>query len=671
MGVLRSGLLVLLVIDAVWLLDSLLLKRLIGSPAPVFLASFAALVLVLALRALARSAPASDRFTRFWARLDRSDLLLLTAFLVLFCVQHTEHARASADGRAYFLQVRSLLIDHDVDFTEEVATFGVALAGADIDNPGGVTSYALGAPLAWVPFYAATHYWLGVHNLFGADFARNGFFNAYQRGVGFGSLVYVFLGLLLLRRLLRRYFDAPVVDAGLLLTLFGTFLAWYAAVDATWSHGLSMFSVSAFVVSYELTRDHRLSTAAATTSTARWRPWLLLGFVGGFMMMVRWQNILFFVLPAADLGLLAWRAGQNTDRWRRGLVDAAATAMGALVGFFPQMLFWRLAREGWLDLPSGEHPVYWDAPYWLDTLFSLDRGLVTWTPLAGLALVGLAFVPKGARRLACLLLVAVGLQVYINGTVWWGGHGFGARRFANCIPALALGMTAAVGLLRRRPVLSTALLLAPVLLLNLAFMREVTRSGLGQEGTVTFDRTVRTATQRIGHPFALPAALWFAYRFETDLGFYQRMGSRRYNNVRIDVGEGNDETFLAGGWSDRERAGAYSYRWSSGTRSYVVFRTFEQANYVLHFTAQPFGYPGAPQQVMGVYVNGTEIWRQPLDKSLRDYEIELPKDLMRVHLNAVSFSYSYSMTPRDAGVGPDDRELAVQFGRIELIRAPS
>jgi hypothetical protein len=198
--------------------DIYLLKRFMDDPRPVFLLLTVIFALVLGLRGLARCVPVESRgwLDRRWASLDGRALLYLGLFLVLAFIQHYAYMRASSDGRAYFLMVRSLVIDWDVQFEQDVARFGYN---------GGVLSYAIGTPLLWIPFFLAAHAWLGVRNLFGADYSMDGFFNAYQRAAGFGTLILGMLALVVIDRLLRRHFSARLATFTTLSVAFGGWLA--------------------------------------------------------------------------------------------------------------------------------------------------------------------------------------------------------------------------------------------------------------------------------------------------------------------------------------------------------------------------------------------------------------------------------------------------------------
>ena len=99
---------------------------------------------------------------RAFARLDRVGFTFILFLLVLLFVFHVSFERAASDGRSYFVQLRSLVMDGDLDLANDEATFGGQ--GAD--------KYAFGAPVLWSPFYVLGHLWLRGLNLMGGNSRR-------------------------------------------------------------------------------------------------------------------------------------------------------------------------------------------------------------------------------------------------------------------------------------------------------------------------------------------------------------------------------------------------------------------------------------------------------------------------------------------------------------------
>ena len=632
--------------------DVYLLKKFLNGPGVVLLL-IAIFAVVFGMRAVARRIPVSDRnwLARRWAALDGRGLIYFGVFLSLAAIQHYAYMRAASDGRAYFLMVRSLLIDWDVQFEQDVASFGYN---------GGVMSYALGTPLLWIPFFLAAHAWLGVRNLFGADYITDGFFNPYQRGVGFGSLVLGMVALVVVDRLLRRHFSDQMATFTTLAVAIGGWLAWYMAVDASWSHAASAMSVAMFVYHWDATRQGRSG-----------RQWAVFGLLGGFIILVRWQNIFFAVFPLADALYEYWQV-RHQGTWEplvaRVRVHAGALAC-AFVMFLPQLAVWQFGRGSWLDIPASDHPIFWDSRYFWDTLFGLDRGILTWTPLMALGLVGLFVLLQRDRRFAGLLLLAFVLQVWINGTLWWGDHGFGARRFSNSFVVFAVGLAAFIDWARRRPLVTPAFLVIVLIALNGFFMREIHVTSLQQEGNVSLEQMVSSVTKRIGHPMSSPMDAWLAWRLGGDFGLYGRIGSQTFNNLLIDVGAPGDDRFLGGGWSGREGSAEHNFRWTVGTSAFIVLQTKAQASYSVEFVAEPFGYPDAPSQSVQLLFNGRTVGAIELASPMQPYQMDVHEQFVRDGFNTVELRFARAVSPVSQGISADSRELAVRFDRIDFLRA--
>jgi hypothetical protein len=659
----------------------LLFKEYLDRPAVVLAWMGAALLLLLAARELALGTAPEERsrVQRAWAGVRGPELALLLLFVALLFVFHWGFQRAASDGREYFVQLRSLIIDHDLDLANENAAFGVR---------GTAGNFAFGAPLLWAPFFLLAHVWLGLLNLAGAEWPRNGFFNPYQRAIGLGSLVYGSIALVLIYRLVRQYFSRALASGATIAVALGSFVAWYLVVDNSMSHAVSMFAVTLFIYSWQRTRGEE--------TVGRWA---LLGALAGLMSLVRWQNVLFVVLPAIEeAGNLAGFAlfpvapmtstadddGPSGGKPSSATAPNAASGAGAglrrtaaryvafigafLLAFSPQFFAWKALRGAWFSPPAGAHGASFGTPPIGDVLFSTDRGLFSWTPLLLLAVIGLLLFARRRPMLGGSLLVALALQVYINATVEWGGHGFGARRFANCALLFALGLAALLQWMKRRPLLGPALIVATLVSGNLFFMAGMQAGDIPATGTVRFRDMVGASTARIGNPFSLPMSALTALRFGTDLGFYERVGAQTFNNLTIDVGGANDERFLVHGWSGAEAGGGITFRWSEGPESTLVVPLKEAADYLLELRGAPFTPPEAEMQVVEISVNDRLVDRVAFTPGMQSHIVDVDGALLRPGFNEIRLRYAWSRSPRAAGLSEDDRELAVQLDSITLTR---
>ena len=100
------------------------------------------------------------------------------------------------------------------------------------------------------------------------------------------------------------------------------------------------------------------------------------------------------IAPALDWALAWWRAPQDAARRRRGggCVGARAGRRRAAfaIAYAPQLLAY-IALNGYpRPSPLVARKMNWLSPHALDVLASPEHGLLFWTPLALLAIVGLA-----------------------------------------------------------------------------------------------------------------------------------------------------------------------------------------------------------------------------------------------------------------------------------------
>ena len=662
------GIHVAMALVALRVINILLLKQYLDRPLVVlgWIAAGALLFLWARRDARRTTHDARSRAQNWYAALDGPDLALFGLLLVLIFLFHWGFARAASDGREYFMQVRSLIIDRDLDFTNETTMFR---------GRGTTDIYAFGTPLLWAPFFLFAHLWLGVLNLTGAEYVRDGFFNPYQRAVGIGTLVYGFIALALIYRILCQYYSKRLAAASTLAVTGGSFVVWYLVADSSLAHGTSMFAVTLFLYTWHQTRG--------ADSVRRWA---LLGATAGLMSLVRWQNILFVVFPAADAIGGLWRSLATSSRaadneampdndLRVGpfiphLVRYGAFAGAFIVVFSPQMVFWKIVRGGFFAMPAGAHGTAWLSPELADVLFSPDRGLFSWTPLLLVASIGLLFFARRQPYFGGLLIAALALQVYINGTVGWGGHGFGARRFTNCALIFAIGLAALLQWLRNRPALASALLLTAFVVVNGFAMLGMHAGTLPPRGAIRSQEMLAAMTSRIGNPFALPMNAWIALRYDADLGLYERLGQQTFNNLHIDVGEPGDERFLVRGFSAPEQGNQFSFRWSVGDEAYLVAPLREAVDYGLELHVAPFRPRNVETdpQFIDVWINDTMVESLPLRPGIRVYRVAVPATAIRRGFNEVRFRYGWVASPQSLGLSADRRQLAVRFDRISLIR---
>ena len=611
-------------------------------------------VLVLFARQLAQQAalPTRSFLMRHFARIDAVALVFIGFLLLLLLLFHLGFERAASDGRSYFMQVRSLVMDWDLDFANDEAVFGKT----------GARQYAFGAPILWIPFFILGHVWLNALNILGWDLLVDGYSFPYQRAIGLGTLLYGFSGLVLIYQVLRRYFSKGLACLSTLGLCGASFLIWYLTVENSMVHGVSMFATTLFLFLW-----HRYRTVPTRV------PWVWLGAVAGIMTMVRWQNIAFVALPLADLLWSSWQARSSRTQLLTVSQNLAKFTGAAFAAFVPQLLFWKSVYGSWFYLPVREHAFQptWLPPYIIDVLFSSNRGLLSWTPVITASLIGLVFFARHHGRVALVLAGGFLAQVWINGAVeiWWGGSGFGARRFANCALVFAVGLAALLAVINRRPLIAPIVTLCTLLLFNTVFMLGYRNGTLSPTEGVTFNSVMNKLYELVGNPFSLPIGAYVAWRYDVGLPVYDRLRGRTYNNLLIDVGGPDDERFLGNGWSAREQNQSISFRWADNETSTVIVPLKTNVDdYLLELEWGPFNGPGLPPQTVEIDVNDVTVATLTLQSSVHVDQVDIPSSVIRPNLNQLRFRYRYAISPKELGLSDDTRRLAVHVRTIRLQR---
>ncbi len=393
---------------------------------------------------------------------DRRALLLLLLVFALSLPGVTVRIYAS-DEIQYFAYLRSLWFDRDVSFENEYRHFADSGVAGDAlfretflerRSAAGLRLNfgTIGSAVLWAPFYAAADAGVAVARVFGSPVERDGYSRPYVAAVCYGSAIYGLLALGLSWAVAARVLAAsgsPARAAWLAAAAIfaGTPLVFYMYVAPVMAHATSAFAVALFVWLWLRARE-RWTTADA----------IRLGASAALMTMVREQDAFFALVPALDF---AWTV-VRTRRWRAWRTAAAGVLTFGMV-YLPQAAAY-LSLNGRIG-PSQvtSRKMDWTSPHALDVLTSPQHGFFVWTPLAVLALAGLAVLAwgtrqtapdgRGARQVAAGLAAMAALQVFVTGAVqsWTLAGAFGQRRFLALTVILVAGLAAMLSRSRTTP----------------------------------------------------------------------------------------------------------------------------------------------------------------------------------------------------------------------------
>jgi hypothetical protein len=511
-----------------------------------------------------------------------------------------------ADSVSYFVWLRSAYFDHDLDFANEWAHWGLREPPS---TPTGLRRnvHSVGPAVLWSPFYLAADLYVAVSGAF----PRNGYGPPYRWAAAFGTLVAVVAGAWLLARMLAPRVGPRTAALVVAAAVLGSPIAYYALVVPTMAHGPTFGAAAAFLWSWDRAR-RRPSLQA----------WCTLGALLGLATLMRWQaaTLALLVLPLAIQGL----ARHLLRPW--WLLAAAASALAA---FSPQLLAWRAMYGRLLMIPQGGSFMDWSSPHLVDVLVSADHGLLASTPLMLLGLVGLLVALREDALLFGGALTVFCATAWVNGSVydWAAGDAFGARRFDLVVPLLALGLAsltmATAGLLRRRPLLAPAAVLALLVAWNLGFVVLFQRGGY--PGAAPLERLVADQARLLRHGLqdvagfvAGPRGRAFVYRALAAEYLYTRFnpsGTINLGNV--------DDRELGGSWSPRRRKpGEPAFRWALAPESCV--RVPLEAPFDMRVAITARAPAEVQPQVMSLVSNGRLVGSSPVDTAWSESAFLVP-----------------------------------------------
>lgn len=341
------------------------------------------------------------------------------------------------DSSFYYFWLRSVVLDGDIDFENEVLLCDslpeedrdLAINGLGRTDTGLVRNqYPVGWAVFYLPWFALGHGAALLGDALGAEVRTDGFGKVYESALLFGSGVFAAASLWFTLQLLLRFFDKEIAWASLVLVWASSFLIFYQLRQYGMAHGLAYLCVSsAFYWAFAI-RD---------TPTLR-RGWVMLGASVGLLAITRSQAVLYLIFPALVVLEVLWR--------RRA--QGALGALCLLVVAFPvalQLFAWKKLYGTWLVYTYQGAEFNWSNPEWYRALFDANHGLFYWHPIFVIGLVGLIVFSFSTRvSWAWSWFVTIGLVYVVNASwsCWWFGYSFGSRAYEGVTLFAFLGVGA-------------------------------------------------------------------------------------------------------------------------------------------------------------------------------------------------------------------------------------
>ena len=360
-------------------------------------------------------------------------IVFIFAFIVstFFYFQVWKKNRIIVDAPSYYAYLPAVFIHHDLkmnfidrdrDFYKDKIWY------YKIENGNKLIKCPAGVSLALLPFFMAGHLIAGW-----MDIPQTGYTMPYQNAMSLGVLLYLFIGLLYLRKLLLAHFSEGISALTIITLVLGTNLLWYSTFEGFMSHGISfsLLCICMYLFDRWLREGHL-------------RPLLVFSALFGILVLIRPLAItilLYFLI----VGIYSKGGFRVFLRFLRAQLKNVAIAIVVFLPFLCiQPLYWKYITGHWYyDVYIDEHFIF-SSPAIFLFLFSFRKGIFIYTPVLVFAVVGLVALYRRQRGIVVATLSVMLLTVFILSS-WWAwsyGISWGIRPMVDYYSLLAIPMAA-------------------------------------------------------------------------------------------------------------------------------------------------------------------------------------------------------------------------------------
>lgn len=339
------------------------------------------------------------------------NLLLFIRIAVLYAPQFSFQGPNGADKVYYYAYTRSLVIDRDVDFTNEMAMHPPSTP-PDVRNGRLTNQYPIGSPALAIPAFAVTHLAILIANaVSAANVSADGYSAPYAMSYALSQMAWALFGMYLLFRAVSTYVPERIAALAVVAAWFGTNALRYTAVDVGMSHSAALFSVA--WCSYE--------SVTLGNDADNWKKWFRLGASSAFLILARYQDGVYLLVPATAAALVIARRRETTSVWEtvRNLLWGA---VGAVLMFLPQLFVWHSLFGTWIANSYGDRVAVasWLRPHVYRALFDPYAGLAIWLPALAVGLIGCVRLAAGRKDLIALAAAVAWLaNAYVSAAFPW------------------------------------------------------------------------------------------------------------------------------------------------------------------------------------------------------------------------------------------------------------
>jgi hypothetical protein len=298
------------------------------------------------------------------------------------------------------------------------------------ENGNLVMKYSSGMAIMYAPAFFIAHFLAKP-----LGFEADGFSPIYQFAISFWSVLWAFVGLWYLRKLLLNLnFSEGVTASILMLYVLATNYVEYAGISSPQAHSyiFTLYTIL-FFTTIRFYEDPSVQKA------------LGIGLCMGLAILARPTELITIAVP------VFWGVYNKKTLFERiNFVKihfskyALAISVVVLLGSI-QLIYWKfVSGHTFYDSYGKTDFMEWKKPHILDGLFSARRGWLVYSPIFLFAIAGFWQLRKQRKELFLSLFLFFVLFVYVSFShnIWWYGGGLSQRQMIQIYPILAIPFAA-------------------------------------------------------------------------------------------------------------------------------------------------------------------------------------------------------------------------------------
>jgi len=370
--------------------------------------------------------------------LNAGILLVVIIIAAVFAVNDTSRSTSFyGDALGYYMYLPATFIYHNLETIDELpkdkgiddGVLWYAKHVRDQPTPTGkaLDQYTYGVALMESPFFFAAHAYAKTTGA-----AASGYSKTYDYLVKFSSFFYALLGLILVYKILKRYFTNTLALSGVAIIFLGTNLFWFSIYQAGMSHVPLFFLYSLLLYLVIKVHDHPKTFLFVS-----------IGLVCGIITLIRPTDILCALIPLLYNVYNKATISKKVLFLRQNILNICTFTIAAILPIAPQLIYWKAITGSYFYYSYGSQGFNWLHPKIIEGLFYFSNGWFPYSPVMIFSVLGLLLYGS-FKKWALSIWVILPLYIYIIYSWYCYNYinGLGSRPMIHLYPLLALPLTA-------------------------------------------------------------------------------------------------------------------------------------------------------------------------------------------------------------------------------------